>query len=182
MAYIDTGPGTQNFLQFADDSYQETISQVTAYWTFASSEKALLTFEVLEDCASEVVIGEDFLFKHNIFADHTSSLRMLEFDCDSYELAPFDFISSWQQKCLNVKSRLHRNKARGKIPLSTSSHLIMKTDQAHKMLHHLRILQRQWVRKTGDLDETSGTISSNSAARHLRRKFKLRPKEEAITR
>lgn len=94
----------QNFLQFADGNYQKTIGQVTAYWTFASGEKALLTFEVLEDCASEVVIGKDFIFKHNIFVDHASSLRMLEFDCDSYELASFDFISSWQQKYLNVKS------------------------------------------------------------------------------
>jgi hypothetical protein len=38
------------------------------------------------------------------------------------------------------------------------------------------------MRTASDSDETSGTIGSNSAARHLRRKFKLRPKEEAITR
>lgn len=88
---LDLGP--KNFFQFSDGSYQETIGQVTAYWTFASGEKTLLTFKVMEDCASEVVIGEDFIFKHYIFADHASSLRMLEFDCDSYELAPFDFIS-----------------------------------------------------------------------------------------
>ena len=114
---IDTGPGTQNFLQFADGSYQETIGQVNAYWTFASGEKALLTFEVLEDCASEVVIGEEFIFKHNIFADHASSLRMLEFGGDSYELAPFDFISSWQRKCLSVKSKLYSQNAAGNLTL-----------------------------------------------------------------
>jgi hypothetical protein len=82
-----------------------------AYWTFTSGEKALLAFEVLEDCASEVVIGEDFIFEHNIFAEHKSSLRILEFDGDSYELAPFDFISGWQQKYLSVKSKFQNNNA-----------------------------------------------------------------------
>jgi hypothetical protein len=90
---IDTGPGTQNVLQFAYGSYKEMIGQVTTYWTFASSEKALLIFEVLEDCTSKVVIGEDFIFEHDIFAGHLASLRMLDFDGDSYELATFDFIS-----------------------------------------------------------------------------------------
>jgi len=60
-----------------------------------------------------VVLGEDFIFEHNIFAKHGSSLRVLEFDGDSYELAPFDFISSWQQKYLNVKSKLQNNNAAG---------------------------------------------------------------------
>ena len=116
LRYIYTGPGTQNVLQFADGSYQETIGQVTTYWTFASGERALLTFEVLEDCASEVVIGEDFIFEHNIFAEHESSLRVLEFDGGSYELAPFDFISWWQQKYLGVKSKLLNKNAGGTLP------------------------------------------------------------------
>jgi hypothetical protein len=38
---------------------------------------------------------------------------MLEFDGDAYELAPFDFINLWQQKYLNVKSKLQNNKATG---------------------------------------------------------------------
>jgi len=111
--YINARPGTQNVLQFADGSYQETVGQVTTHWTFASGKRALLTFEVLEDCASEVVIGEDFIYSHNIFQEHEASLRMLSSDIDSYELAPFDFISSWQQKYLNVKSKFQRQASIG---------------------------------------------------------------------
>jgi len=40
---------------------------------------------------------------------------MLEFDGDTYELAPFDFISSWQQKYLNAKSKLQNNNATGML-------------------------------------------------------------------
>ena len=86
---------TQNVLQFANGSCKETIGLVTTEWTFASGEKALLTFEVLEDCASKVVIGEDFIFEHSIFSKHESSLRMLDFGGDACKLAPFDFIRSW---------------------------------------------------------------------------------------
>jgi hypothetical protein len=111
--YINTGSRAQNILQFADGSYQKTVGQVTAHWTFASGERALLTFEVLEDCASEVVIGEDFIYSHNIFQEHKDSLRTLSVDDDSYELAPFDFISTWQKKYLNVKSKLRLHRSTG---------------------------------------------------------------------
>jgi hypothetical protein len=92
-------------LQFADGSYQETIGQVNTFWTFANGESVPITFEVLEDCASDVVLGEDFIYGYNIFEDHGASFLLVDSEIDAYELAPFDFITSWQRKCLELKSK-----------------------------------------------------------------------------
>jgi hypothetical protein len=86
---------------------------VTTHWTFASGKRIRLTFEILEDCASSVVVGEDFIYSHKIFQEHEASLRMFSASTESYELAPFDFFSSWQQKYLNLKSKLRRKVTTG---------------------------------------------------------------------
>lgn len=119
--HIKTGPGTENFLQFADGSYQETVGQVTTHWTFASGERALLTFEVLEACASEVVIGEDFIYSHKIFHEYEASLWMFSLDNDSFDLAPFDFVTTWQKNYLNMKSKLQFRRSPG---MSSFSHVL----------------------------------------------------------
>ena len=53
-----------------------------------------MTFEILEDCCSDVIIGEKILTQHDVFRTYASSLITLDASPDSYELAPFDFISS----------------------------------------------------------------------------------------
>ena len=85
----------RNWLQFADGSCEKTVGQVDTYWTFATGERVPVTFEILENCCSDVVIGEEILTRHNVFDFHASSLTFLEASPDSYELAPFDFISRW---------------------------------------------------------------------------------------
>jgi hypothetical protein len=106
LTYINTGPGTQLVLQFADGSLQDTIA---THWTFASGKKALLTFEVLEDCASDVIIGEDFIYSHNVFQEHEASLRMLSSsDIDLYKLATIDVYKPWQKKYRDVKSKISK--------------------------------------------------------------------------
>ena len=94
---IKSEPEYRNWLQFADESIAETVGQVRTYWTFANGERISLTFEILEDCCFDVIIGEDILTEHNVFQDHASSLVQIQLSEDSYELAPFDFISGWQQ-------------------------------------------------------------------------------------
>ena len=89
---IMTGPIYQRFLQFADGSYAETVGQVFTTWTFESGEQVPVKFEILQDCCSEVVIGEEILYKHNVFENHATSIVMLEAVTDEYDLAPFDFV------------------------------------------------------------------------------------------
>ncbi|KAL8971133.1 MAG: hypothetical protein Q9197_003436 [Variospora fuerteventurae] len=96
--YIRKGPAHRNILQFADGTYQETVGQVQTYWTFESGERVPVTFEVLENCCTDVVLGEAILYNHNVLEDHTSSLVVIASDGSVHQLAPFDFASRWQQK------------------------------------------------------------------------------------
>lgn len=86
------------YIQFADGSYDKTVGQVKTYWTFASGERIPVTFEVLEYCCSEVIIGEEILTEQNVFVEHSASIVWTAtLNDDSYVLAPFDFINSWQR-------------------------------------------------------------------------------------
>ena len=94
-----TGQNNCGYLQFADGSYDETVGQVKTYWTFASGERIPVTFEVLEYCCSDVVIGEEILMEYKVFVKHAASIFLTATgQDDSYELAPFDFINSWQRR------------------------------------------------------------------------------------
>ena len=101
--HVETGPNRRNWLQFADGSCEETFGQVETYWTFATGERVPLTFEVLENCYSDVIIGEEILTQHNVFEIHASSLVFLEASPDSHELAPFGFIYAWQRALGRVR-------------------------------------------------------------------------------
>ncbi|KAL8749176.1 MAG: hypothetical protein Q9184_006910 [Pyrenodesmia sp. 2 TL-2023] len=102
---IRKGTAHRNILQFADGTYQETVGQVETYWTFETGERILVTFEVLENCCSDVILGENILYDHNVFEDHTWSLVVMESDCDAYQLAPFDFANRWQRSWPKIKKR-----------------------------------------------------------------------------
>ncbi len=106
---IQTGPRHRNYVQFADGTIQRTVGQVITSWTFASGKRTRLTFEVLEDCCSDVIIGEEVLYRHNVFKKHAWSLvtRLSHSDC--YELAPFDFISSWKRSLDEVLEKIKPN-------------------------------------------------------------------------
>lgn len=95
--YLAKGPEHRKWLQFADGSCEQTVGQVNTYWTFATGERIPVTFEVLEECCFDVIIGEEICTQHNVFEDHGSSLIMLDSSLDSYELAPFDFIGGWER-------------------------------------------------------------------------------------
>ena len=110
---IQRGPKHCGCLQFADGSCDLTVGQVKTHWTFASGERIPVTFEVLKYCCSDVIIGEDILTEHNVFQKHEASIfqtAAVEDDC--FELAPFDFVNSWQKGCekLMVKAAWRRTK------------------------------------------------------------------------
>lgn len=56
----------RRLLVFADGSFQRTIGQMKTYWTFSSGQRIPITFEVLENCCADVVIGESILYDHHV--------------------------------------------------------------------------------------------------------------------
>lgn len=104
---LKSGPKHRGYLQFADGSFDETVGQVETYWTFVSGERIPVTFEVLEYCCSDVIIGEDVLTEYNVFQEHAASIISdVAFDSDCYELAPFDFVNSWQRGCEKLMDKV----------------------------------------------------------------------------
>ena len=81
-----------------------------------------MTFEVLEYCCSDVVIGEDILTENNVFVDHAASIILNPAsDDDYYELAPFDFINTWQRCYKRVKDKAASMQAKGLLVESEAS-------------------------------------------------------------
>ena len=68
-----------------------------------------MIFEILQDCCSDIVIGEAILTKHNVFHDHESSLVQIPSFKKSYELASFGIISGWQRVSGLGKARRARS-------------------------------------------------------------------------
>jgi hypothetical protein len=97
---IDTSPQARNYLQFADGSIQETIGQVHTYWTFADGTRIPVKFEVLENCVTDLVLGEDIIYNHNAFETYASSITEISTFDQPYLLAPFGFLTSWQERTL----------------------------------------------------------------------------------
>ena len=64
----------RDYLQFADGSWALTQGCVDTHWTFPSGERIPITFAVLRDCCSDVILGDDFLEEHRIFEDPASAL------------------------------------------------------------------------------------------------------------
>ena len=106
---IGRRPRHRIFLQFADGSSEITVGRVRTHWRFANGKRIPIRFEVLENCCSDVIIGEEVLTHHNVFEQHASSLVTFEPSPDSYELAPFDFIQGWQRALGMGKGRTPKN-------------------------------------------------------------------------
>jgi predicted aspartyl protease len=63
-------------LRFADGSSQRTLGKVNAKWAFHDDPGGSInvTFEVLERCPYEVIIGLDILYEHDVYNKHTACL------------------------------------------------------------------------------------------------------------
>ncbi|KAL8650992.1 MAG: hypothetical protein Q9210_003498 [Variospora velana] len=131
---VRKGPAHRNTVQFADGTYQETVGQVETYWTFESGQRIPVTFEVLENCCSDVILGESILYDHNVFEDHTSSLVATDSDSDTYPLAPFDFANRWQRSWPRIKERfkLGTNSGQGASTTSASGIEEMRWEEARR--------------------------------------------------
>lgn len=78
-------------LQFADGTIQETVGRVHTYWTFDSGDRIPITFEVLENCCHDVILGEDVLWNHDVFSLHTASMITAAQMDELERLAPFRY-------------------------------------------------------------------------------------------
>ena len=96
-------------MQFADGTFQETVGQVYTTWTFTCGLEIPITFEILENCSADVILGEDFLLDHDVFGSHAVSMQeMLRKDEEGepVDLSPFGYTNYWQQKFENGRSKI----------------------------------------------------------------------------
>ena len=96
-------------MEFADGTFQETVGQVETTWTFASGLKIPVTFEILENCSADVILGENMLWENSVFITHSASIHEMpyEYEADElFDLAPFSYKNKWQQKASDLKQKI----------------------------------------------------------------------------
>ena len=111
--HVSRRPGSQGYLQFADGTYNKIYGQVETKWTFESGETIPLIFEVLENCCSDVVLGDEVIMEHDVFTVHAASIYDINEDGDIYELAPFDYFGPWERSYAKVLGRLKSRSPKG---------------------------------------------------------------------
>ena len=133
----------RGYLIFADGTSQYTVGQVDTTWTFETSEKVPVTFEVLEGCSADVILGEELLWDYNVFEKHIDSLVDLDRCQDGsntgqpHDLAPFTFVKRWQQKIDDLLMKM-RPVPRYVLPETTPpSHMLGGLDDASHTLAEL---------------------------------------------
>ncbi len=94
----------KGLLQFADGSYQDTVGQVRTSWKFESGKRIPITFEVLKDSCSDLIIGEEILWDNNVFELHESSIISASEEFEQYYLAPFAYLKTWQKRIFKRES------------------------------------------------------------------------------
>ena len=75
---VQSGEGEGTFLLFADKSVQRTLGTVKTQWTFQDGSTKTITFHILHNCAGNVILGEEFLYKHKVFPEHSESIVYVE--------------------------------------------------------------------------------------------------------
>lgn len=95
---IRKGGNRRNYLKFADGSLKKTAGQVYTHWTFATGESVPITFEVLDVCCTDIVIGDEIIWDHEVFEAHASSIVARTTENEAFELAPFGFLRPWESR------------------------------------------------------------------------------------
>lgn len=73
-----------------------------------------MTFQVLDECYANAIIGEEVLWKHKVFEKHASSIITAHEVRGQFGLAPFDVIKTWQRKASAIgSSKSHRKQLKG---------------------------------------------------------------------
>ncbi|CZR56925.1 uncharacterized protein PAC_06814 [Phialocephala subalpina] len=118
---IDCTHKARNYLISADGSTQRTVGQTRVHWTFADGKQILVTFEVLENCASNIVLGEGVVYKQNVFEDYVKPLdfRFSSAVCDEPRpictaelLAPFGYTNRVESAFDRTRQHFSRRSSR----------------------------------------------------------------------
>lgn len=112
-------------MQFADGTFQETVGQVNTTWTFTCGLKVPVTFEVLENCSADVILGEDLLWEYNVFQTYAASIQDIPYeneDDELFDLAPFSYERKWERKAASFKRRI-MSKFKSKFPAWYQTHM-----------------------------------------------------------
>ena len=141
---VDQDPKCRGYVQFANGAIQQTLGRVESSWTFENGETIFETFEILENCLFDIVLGEDVLYRHDIFNLHSSSLVSQGIDNSYPELAPFDYLD--KLPIFESLDKLHLSKYIHKLPI------FKKRNQKHSNtspegIDHTSILAKEQERQ-----------------------------------
>lgn len=110
---IDTDDDSRGLLQFADGTTQEALGQVTAQWAFRDDidNPINVTFEVLAECAYDVILGHEILYRHEAYVKHRTCLVDVEVEAENQGKLRLNLVG-WLPRCLH---RIKRKQDRGKF-------------------------------------------------------------------
>lgn len=79
---IYTDDDSRGLLQFADGTTQEALGRVTAKWAFKDDidNPMNVSFEVLAECAYDVILGQEILYQHEAYSKHRTCLVDVELE------------------------------------------------------------------------------------------------------
>lgn len=117
-----------------------------------------VTFEVLEGCCAEVVIGDSILWEHNVFEDGAYSVFTYASENEIYSLAPFGLVKNWHRKLNTIRDYIVRPGA-----VNASTRLPISSSTTH--MNQMKTKQRTDAIKTPPKtnDGRPGTMSTRSA-------------------
>lgn len=95
-------------LRFADGSSQRTLGKVNAKWAFHDDPGGSInvTFEVLERCPYQVIIGFEILYEHDVYNKHTACL--VESAAEKGKALPLNHVG-WRASFLERLKRKKRS-------------------------------------------------------------------------
>lgn len=93
--YIHSEPWDRKTIRYTDGSYDKTVGIVDTHWTFESGSTIPVTFDVVEDCIQDIVLGEEIAY--DVYATQPESIAQVFVDDGSWPLAPFSFVNKWQE-------------------------------------------------------------------------------------
>ena len=126
-----------------------------------------VTFEVLEGCCAEVVIGDSIIWEHNVFEDDAYSVFAYASENEIDSLAPFDLVKNWQRKLNTVRDHITRS---GTGDTSPQLPLSFNVTYMNQMKKKQRIDTIATPPKTDD--GRPGTMSTRSARQRRTRRNK----------
>ena len=85
------------------------MGMVQTRWTFESGLDIPVTFEVVEDCIQDIVLGDEIIYEHDVYVTQADSIATSLIADASFSLAPFSFVDKWQKSWQRKLQKLNCN-------------------------------------------------------------------------